>query len=223
MSIDTLEGLQSKLARDLSWRKREISGMRISASRSNAERGYLFRAGLVLLCAHWEGFLRRSIDCYVQHVFAQRRRVRELSPVFVALSYFADVRLAAESTYPGSAGNHIRLAKRIQKGAEEVCLPGNWDARTEGNPGTDVLSRLLSSVGIDTQLGFDNATWSAMRVYIDEQVVRDRHRVAHGEGVQVSRAEFLSRTERMLELLDRVSSELLRAAEKKRYLTDGIL
>lgn len=217
MTILTLEDLQSKLARDLAWRKREISGLRVSALRSDARRNYLFRAGLVLLCAHWEGFLRRSIECYVDHVFSQNLKIKELTPEFVALAYFSDVRRAGEANYPGSEENHLKLAKRILRGTEEICARSSWDIRTEGNPGTDVLARLLASVGLDTQLGFDAATRSAMKVYIDEQVVRDRHRVAHGEGFRVSRDEFLERTQRMLDLLDRVSTELLSAAENKAY------
>ncbi|KGS35433.1 hypothetical protein X945_5769 [Burkholderia pseudomallei ABCPW 107] len=76
---------------------------------------------------------------------------------------------------------------------------------------------MLASAGISPQLGFDAAAWSTMQVFINEQVVRDRHRVAHGEGFRVSRVEFLERSERMLELLDRVSSELIAAAEQERY------
>lgn len=219
MSVKSVEGFQNKLERDLSWRKREISGLRVSALRSGSGRGYLFRSGLVLLCAHWEGFLKTAIDHYVEHVFAQQRRVAELVPVFVALSFFSDVQKAAAASYPGSKECHIKLAERILQGTGVTCVRGGWEAKTEGNPGTEVMSRLLSSVGLDAQLGFDNASWSAMKVYIDEQVVADRHRVAHGDGFRLSKEEFLERSQRMLELLDHISAALLSAAESKSYLS----
>jgi hypothetical protein len=214
----TVEELQGRLDRELAWRKKEISGLRMSAVRSDADRRYLYRAGLVLLCAHWEGFLKRAIELYVEHVFAQRLRIADLAPVFVANAFFSDVRRASEATFPGSAESHVKLATRIQLGPDELCVTPSWQVKTEANPGTDLLARLLASVGINKQLGFDEATWGAMRIFIDEQVVRDRHRVAHGEGFPVTRDEFLERTERMTNLLDRLSVVVLSAAEKRSYL-----
>ncbi|WP_139253414.1 MAE_28990/MAE_18760 family HEPN-like nuclease [Burkholderia ubonensis] len=217
MSVKTVDDFQLRIARELAWRKREISGLRLSARRSGSERGYLFRAGLVLLCAHWEGFLRNSVDLYFKHVFSQRLRLKELAPNFVAAAFFADVQRAGKADYPGSADTHGRLAQRILLGLDEIYTQSSWDIKTGGNPGTEVLARLLSSAGISPQLSFDAATWSTMKVFIDEQVVRDRHRIAHGEGFRLSQLEFLERSERMLGLLDRVSSELINAAEQKVY------
>lgn len=217
MSISSVEDFQQKIARELAWRKQEISGLRMSARRSDGERAYLFRAGLVLLCAHWEGFLRNAVGLYFKHVFSQRLRIKDLAPNFVAAAFFADVQRAGKTDYPGSPETHGRLAQRILLGVDEICTQSTWDVKTDGNPGTDVLARLLASAGISPQLGFDAAAWSTMQVFINEQVVRDRHRVAHGEGFRVSRVEFLERSERMLELLDRVSSELITAAEQERY------
>lgn len=217
MSIRTVEDLQSKIARELAWRKQEISGLRLSARRSNGDRGYLFRAGLVLLCAHWEGFLRNAVGLYFKHVFSQELRVRDLTPNFVAAAFFADVQRAGKADYPGSTDTHGRLAQRILLGLDEICTHSTWDVKTEGNPGTEVLARLLLSAGINPQLGLDSAAWSTTKVFIDEQVVRDRHLVAHGDGFRLTRTEFLERSERMLALLDSVSSELIDAAERQVY------
>ncbi|WP_175714599.1 MAE_28990/MAE_18760 family HEPN-like nuclease [Burkholderia ambifaria] len=217
MSARTVEEFQTKIARELAWRKREITSLRLSARRSDSERSYLFRAGLVLLCAHWEGFLRKSIEIYFDHVFSQKLKVRELTPNFVAAAFFADVQRAGKTDYPGSLETHGRLARRILMGLDEICTRSTWDAKTEGNPGTEVLARLLSSAGINPQLGLDAATWSTTKVFIDEQVVRDRHLVAHGEGFRITRSEFLERSKRILDLLDRISNEFINAAEIQAY------
>lgn len=217
MSVRTVEELQSRMARELAWRKQEISGLRLTARRADAERGYLFRAGLVLLCAHWEGFLRNAVELYFKHVFSQGLRIRELAPNFVAAAFFTDVLKAGKADFPGCTETHGKLAQRFLRGIDEVCTHSTWEVKTEGSPGTKVLARLLSSAGICPELGFDNATWSAMKIFIDEQVVRDRHRIAHGDGYRLSRHEFLERSGRMLELLDRLSSELLSAAEHRIY------
>ncbi|WP_457331558.1 MAE_28990/MAE_18760 family HEPN-like nuclease [Rhizobacter sp. P5_C2] len=216
MSVQSLEGLQAALERDLSWRKKELSGLRISAMRSATERNYLFRAGLVLICAHWEGFLKKAVEKYVAHVFAQGLRLRDLAPVFVAQALFSDVRRASEAEFPGNE-THVRLAERIQLGLDVVCSHSGWLAKTEGNPSSTLVARLLGSVGVDAEMGLDAAGWSTTKVFIDEQVVADRHKVAHGEGFPVSKEQFLERSGRMLDLLDRLSAEIIRAAERKAY------
>lgn len=217
MRVTTIEELQAALERDLAWRKKEISGLRLSAVRSDAGRDYLFRAGLVLLCAHWEGFLRRAVGLYTKHVFSQGLMVRELTPVFVAMSYFGDVKKAAEASYPGSQDHHVRLANRILEGVDVPCNKSTWEVRTESNPGTEVLVRLLSSVGLDPSLGLDAASWSATKVFIDEKVVRDRHAVAHGEGLRLPRDEFLDRASRLTTLIEGLSACVLSAAECGAY------
>lgn len=217
MSLRTVEGFEQKIARELAWRKQEISGLRLSVQRSHGDRNFLFRSGLVLLCAHWEGFLRESVQLYFRHVFAQQLRLRELAPNFVAAAFFSDVQRAGKSDNPGSEESHGRLAKRIMTSAEEVCTHSTWEVKTDGNPGTEVLARLLCSAGLNSQLGFDAATWSTTSVFINEQIVRDRNRIAHGEGFRLSKDQVLERSERMLGLLDHVSNELIGAAERQLY------
>lgn len=218
----SVENLQGKLDKELSWRKREIVGLRLSARQSADHRGYLYRAGLVLLCAHWEGFLRRSVELYIEYVFSQKHRLRELAPVFVAHSLYSDVRKASSASHPGSEECHVALARRVQLGVDQICGVSTWEVSTEANPGTQVLAKLLSSIGIDSQLKFDAASWGAMRVFIDEQVVRDRNRIAHGEGFPVSREELMDRAVRLTALLERLSSLILASAEGRHYLlADG--
>jgi len=139
----------------------------------------------------------------------------------VAIAFFSDVRRAAEANYPGSDGHHLALARRILLGTGEICAIPGWEVKTEGNPGTDVLDRVLASIGIDRQLGMDQASWATTRQFIDEHLLRDRHLVAHGEGLRLARDEFLSRAERLGQLLDRLHSALMLGATSACYRTIG--
>ena len=211
----SIEQSQERLDLDLSWRKREISDWRLFVQRS--ERPQVFRAGLVILCAHWEGFLKAGIDLYIDHIRAQALPIRDLLPTLVAVAFFGDVRKAAEAAFPCSEDHHIRLAVRIQEAEAAVWMP-TWSAKVEGNPGSELLGKLLGSVGLDCNLGLDPAVWSTTKVFIDEQIVRDRHLVAHGEGFRVERREFLDRASRLLSLLDQFKALLVSAVASKAYL-----
>jgi hypothetical protein len=154
MALRTLEELQSKLERELAWRKKEIANIRWVAKQSGAERRYFFRSGLVLLCAHWEGYLKISVQRYMEHVLAQGLHLRELSAPMVAAVLYKDVKRAADANYPGSEGAHLRLARTILewfggRAANVTC----WEVGTEGNPGSEVLSRILASAGLDARPG----------------------------------------------------------------------
>lgn len=219
MGILLVSDLQSKLEKEIAWRKKEIFDFKMMVSQAEQEPYHVVRAGLVLLCAHWEGYLKKSIQRYVEHVLAQRLRLRDLTPIFVANLYFRDVKKAAESTYPGSEEHHIRLAKRILKGLDQICEPPTWEV-TESNPGTPMMERILSSVGLDHKLGMDTAEWSTMKVFIDEQILQDRHKIAHGEYHRIDKSEFIKRADRLLVLLDRLTDSIIRAATNKDYFVN---
>lgn len=216
--METLDALQDKIQRDLAWRKREISDLRSLAMHSERTEFHVFRSGQVLLCAHWEGFLKKSAESYLKHVFAQKVRLRDLAPNIIAVALFRDVMKAARAEYPGSDEHHIRLAKAIVESLDRPDVKSTWDVRTEGNPGSDVLERVLASIGVDRCLGLDDAKWSTTRVFINDQLVHDRHAIAHGEGLRIEKDNFLERASRVLELFDTVSAKLIETAERKAYL-----
>lgn len=220
MAIKTLDDLQSKLQRELGWRKKEIANISLVARQSGPERHYFFRSGLVLLCAHWEGYLKTAVQRYMEHVLAQRLHLRELSAPFVAAILFKDVRRAAEANYPGSEQAHLRLARTVLAWfAGRADSVPCWDVATEGNPGSEVLARILASSGLDTQLGLDEARWAATKAFIDQQIVAARHQVAHGEYLKIERDELLERAARVTELLEAVTQTVLRAAECRSYMS----
>lgn len=217
MAVERIEDLQRGLDRELAWRKKEIAGLRISAMRSDSERHYLYRAGLVLLCAHWEGFLKKGASLYLDHVFSQGLRIADLTPLMVAVAYFDDVTKASEANFPNSELHHISLARRILQGLDEVCVRPGWKVSTGGNPGSELLGKILESIGVDPRLGMDGAAWAATVVFIDEQILRDRHHIAHGMSFRLSRDEFLERAERLSKLLDALHSTIMSSAVSRSY------
>lgn len=217
MAVQRIEDLQRGLDRELAWRKKEISGLRLSAMKSDSERHYLFRAGLVLLCAHWEGFLKRGASLYLDHVFSQGLRIADLTPLMVAVAFFDDVKNASGASFPNSERHHISLARRILQGLDEVCVRPGWNISTGGNPGSELLEKILESIGVDPRLGMDGAAWGATVVFIDEQILRDRHHVAHGMSFRLSRNEFLDRAERLSSLLDALHSTIMSSAVSRSY------
>ncbi|WP_155953110.1 MAE_28990/MAE_18760 family HEPN-like nuclease [Pseudoxanthomonas suwonensis] len=214
----TLEALQDQLDRSLAWRKKEIAALRRAATRASTSRSYYCRAGTVMLCAHWEGFLKDAVGKYLKFVFSRNLGADRLAPPFVAIAFYGCVKRAADATFPGAEHHHIELAKKIQAGGRLVA---DWDVSTGGNPSSAVFSDILRSIGLDPHLGKDVAEWSVLKVFIDSQILADRHKIAHGEGLPVPHEEFYGRSSRVIEICEELAGAIMKAAKSKEYLLPG--
>ncbi len=96
----TKADLQQKVDDDLLWRRRELFNLRtaIEDSEKNKQRQTaLLRAGVAVLYAHWEGFVKRAGSYYLEFVSNQRARAIDLTPNFVAIKFKARIVEAAKS------------------------------------------------------------------------------------------------------------------------------
>jgi len=86
MKIRTSQQLDDSLSRDLAWRKKELITLRLlhDGARDHQQE-LLRRAGVALLYAHWEGFVKSAGTAYVEFVARQNLRYRDLQPNFIAI------------------------------------------------------------------------------------------------------------------------------------------
>ena len=82
----TVNILQDNLDGDLVWRTKELSIFRKTIpTQEGAKQTVLIRAGIPLLYAHWEGFIKYAAECYLQFVALQKLKHNELDYCFIAL------------------------------------------------------------------------------------------------------------------------------------------
>ena len=58
IKIKTVEKLEEILLKDLAWRKKEMVSLKILVEKDQVNEPILLRAGIALLCAHFEGFIK---------------------------------------------------------------------------------------------------------------------------------------------------------------------
>ena len=81
MSLRTIEQLSDHISNDLAWRKKELSEIKalIETRRFSSQRHRaLVRSGILILYAHWEGFIKSASRYYLEYVslLVQRSRKR---------------------------------------------------------------------------------------------------------------------------------------------------
>ena len=81
IKIKTIEKLEELLLQDLAWRKKEMLSLKILVDKDQVNEPILLRAGIALLCAHFEGFIKRASNCYIGYISEQKKLYSELGGV----------------------------------------------------------------------------------------------------------------------------------------------
>lgn len=199
----------SYLDDDLAWRRKEIIELRAIARSAKAKKADVHvRAGVSMLYAHWEGFIKNASNAYVAFVSALKMKTRELEDSFVALSI--KTRLAAMGDSGKSAVAVSTIAHLISILDKPASLPAAGIS-AEGNLKSEVF------VNIGGWLGIDVNKYSARFNLIDETLLASRNKIAHGEYLNISPQRFDSLADEILELMVWFKTDLENAAACKSF------
>src|SRR5687767_10946525 len=98
MSIRTATHLQDALDKDFAWRIQEIAALRSSLrSASGNQKRVFLRAGVALLYAHWEGFIKTAGNAYLEFVSHQNVPFSQLQSCFTVLALKSDIDTLGEA------------------------------------------------------------------------------------------------------------------------------
>lgn len=180
MKIRTIDQVIRIMDDDRVWRIREISMLRSQFSRAEAGdvlRGVLRRSFIPIAYAHWEGYVKRVGQSYLEYVATQRLKLSELSPCFqslyLTLEFQSDIKRSRRHSLQG-------VLSKISKGQNDRVHIRTKDViSTQGNLNSDVLSDVCMN------LGFDLAVFDDHLAFIDKILLARRNAVAHGDAVLV--------------------------------------
>ena len=138
----------------------------------------LIRAGITLLYAHWEGFVKQSSHYYLEFVAAQCLPYEKLTSNFIAItlkSKFSEL------------GANEKLSSGIEL-ANFFCDSLSKQSKIPYKNGVETKSNLSSTVLIDiiTILGLDISGFETKFKFIDSNLVSQRNHVAHGQNIDIS-------------------------------------
>ena len=210
--IRSLEDLNAFLDGELAWRKKELTALNFLIGRSRThEKHVLLRAAVCLLYAHWEGFIKNAATGYVCFVVAQRLRLDELAPNFLALGLLSNIPNIQRGQY------NIRTVRRELTGILTSGLSGRFSIRcesvipTDSNLNTEMLNTILEIVGLDP------SAYVGKKGIIDQKLLMTRNSVTHGERLEIDGNDYGYLHSTVIDLIDYFRTDLENAAAQCLY------
>jgi len=209
--IHNLSQLQTVLDKEFSWRLKEIANLKGAIrQQSSLSEKTLVRAGVTLLYAHWEGFVKSAALAYLDFVNSQGHRYDELTDCFVALGIrkrLGELVDAKKSALHIAAIDFIRTA-----------MSGRAELRAKSAIATD--SNLNSAVfeNIAATIGLNIAAYELRFNLIDESLLARRNRIAHGEYLDLDVGGWRNLADEVVSLLRQVKNDIENSATLSKFL-----
>ncbi len=213
MKIRTVEELEDKLDRDLSWRKKEILSFKLLIDGNETNRKLLLRSAIILLCAHFEGFIKMASNYYVIYITNKNVKYDEIIHTLLAIKLKSKFKQCSETekySVHASMLKHIELIKN-DKFFLKVSEP-SLIISTESNPSSVVLKEILITLGLNSDI------FNTKSNYIDYSLLNNRNKIVHGENHEIDYDDFENVFDIVMKLLDDYKELIVYSAEKQLYL-----
>ena len=211
MRIRSVDQLLEHLDHDMAWRLKELHELRSavqSAKGKNVDAH--IRAGIAMLYAHWEGFVKGAANAYVSYLSSRGDRMRDLQPCFIALGMRSKFSAANESAK--SAISIATVSFLLNELDKPVNLPSADAISAQSNLSSTVFTNIAGWIGVDS------TQYSTRFTLIDKSLLETRNRIAHGEYLVMDAARFESLVAEILEVLRWFKTDIENAVVRKTFL-----
>lgn len=201
MKLRTESEILSHLDNDFAWRIKEIDVLKkaVRTASGDYERT-LIRAGIPLVYAHWEGFIKSAAEGMVCFVSYRNSTYRELAHCFALHGLDAKIRLLTESKKEQVRVTVLEfLLNEIDRKAR---LPRNKKFNTGGNLSFERF------VGIATAVGVDVSRYNTRAIFVDRSLLGQRNNIAHGAWLELTAGGFMDVADGVLSLLRSFKTDL---------------
>jgi hypothetical protein len=183
--IRSKSDLQNALAEELAWRRKELHALKtmVVDNEKTSRRDLYLRAGITLLYAHWEGFVRNVGTHYLEFVARSRIRNEQLPPSFLAIAVGNLVRGVQASSKLEPCLAVVDFFR--SQGASQSSIKWKTAVKTKANLNATVFREIVAS------LGLDYSRFATKEKLIDERLLKNRNSIAHGHYLIVDFTDYV--------------------------------
>ena len=207
--IRTVEQLYDGLANDLAWRQKELSTIRtLVASSKELKLETTIRSGIALTYAHFEGYIKKSVELYFNFLTYQKLRISEVTTNIVAVEVksIMEKALSTHSIQP-----LIEVIDFLRKNDNKCSNLLKYSPYTGANLNYDRLNNIADALNIEKTV-FIN-----LKQLIDENLLSNRNSIAHGEYVIMDEEELNEIQKKIILILIDFKDQITNIAALKKY------
>lgn len=201
MKIHTTTHAQEKLDDEFAWRLKEIADLKSSIRTSKpANQKSMLRAGLPMLYAHWEGFVKNAAEIYLNFVVHQKLPYSDLRTCFIVWG------LKGELNKLISANNFEMNIAVVDFVLNELESKASFSSRGVIETMSNLNSKVFQNIAIS--IGIDYVPYETKFKFIDEIILGRRNRIAHGSHISIPVDEYDALSNEVLALLRRFKTDV---------------
>ncbi|MBD5116260.1 MAG: hypothetical protein HDT48_01940 [Ruminococcaceae bacterium] len=210
-NLKDCDKLIDKIDCELSWRRKELTQLKFlvsSASKEN-ERTIL-RSSIVLLYAHWEGFVKMALTFYLKHIVDQGLHSNELKPNFYAMSLLSEFEKFKKTK---KVSHYISLTQTVFDSIKNIPqIQYNKIIDTKSNLNSELFKELMGLMDLDSSI------YDTSFNLIDESLLAPRNGIAHGENRKLdNKSAYTNIHDRITQIMDGLATQIKDAAINQSY------
>jgi len=192
--LRTISDIQNHLNNELGWRIQEIDNLKKVIPRVDSiQTRSLLRAGIPILYAHWEGFVKNSSEAYLNFVAHQGLSYRELKTCFILFGLKTEIEQLVETK---KITPNIQVANFfLDKLDKKAKIFYKGVINTQSNLSSSVFEEIASSIGIDS------TRYQLKYKLIDESLLKRRNQIAHGEYLDIDSDGYQNLSQELVALI----------------------
>lgn len=209
--IRTIEALDYAISAEIAWRKHELTiALKLVQLSSGPARTANLRFGVLILYAHWEGWIKSVAQLYIRYVNTMAYPYDRLSTAFLGNALKTRMTTIEESS---KSLTHNQFALFIRSELSGRAALSESLVRTESNLSSSVFFEIVDRLGLDKR-----DKYSLRANMIDKDLVHSRNTIAHGQHLELSLEEFKVLRANTMELLELFTDDVRNAASTGNHL-----
>lgn len=209
--IRSVEALDDAISAEIAWRKQELTtALKVIKQSTGNTRTANVRSGVLLLYAHWEGWVKGVAQLYIRYVNTMRYPYELLSEAFLGNALKTQITTIDAATAPLV---HNEFASFIRSGLSRRAVLSEGLIRTESNLSSTVFFDILDRLGLERR-----ARYSLRANMIDQELVHRRNTIAHGQHLELELDDFQVLRSDTMELLELFTDDVRNAASTGAHL-----
>lgn len=210
MKIRTKNDLKDLLDKDFGWRVKELSQILFIVKEDTGKAlNVSLRSSVLLLYAHWEGFIKNAAMAYLNFIRHQNLTYDQLTSCFVAVSLKQKIK-DFEATNKSTL--HTKFVEYIQTYAKVIAPISENAISAASNLNSSILKEILTTIGIDF------SQFELKSNLIDEQLLNYRNTIAHGEFLKVDKKEYNQLHNEVFAMMHSIKNEIENAVATSSYI-----